>query len=53
MQAPLDTAPPPSPAPDTQGNLTAIAPDAARAHLDKLWDRLLDVDSLDKAAARA
>lgn len=36
---------------DGEGNLTAIAPDAARAHLDKLWDRLLDADTLDKAAA--
>lgn len=36
---------------DAQGNLTAIAPDEARAHLDRLWDRLLDVDRLDGAAA--
>jgi hypothetical protein len=36
---------------DGSGNLTAIAPDEARAHLDTLWDRLLDVDSLDRAAA--
>ncbi|MBC8012698.1 MAG: DUF3754 domain-containing protein [Methyloceanibacter sp.] len=36
---------------DADGNLTAIAPDEARAHLDKLWDRLLDVDSLDQEAA--
>jgi hypothetical protein len=33
--------------------LTAIAPDQARAHLDRLWDRLLDVDALDKEAALA
>ncbi len=36
---------------DAQGNLTAIAPDAAREHLDTLWDRLLDVDSLDRGAS--
>jgi hypothetical protein len=36
---------------DAQGNLTAIAPDEARAHLDQLWDRLLDVDHLDRANA--
>lgn len=36
---------------DAQGNLTAIAPDEAREHLDKLWNRLLDVDSLDRAAS--
>jgi hypothetical protein len=38
---------------DAEGNLTAIAPDEARAHLDKLWDRLLDTESLDRTAARA
>lgn len=37
---------------DNDRNLTAIAPDEARAHLDTLWDRLLDLDSLDQAAAR-
>jgi hypothetical protein len=36
---------------DAQGNLTAIAPDEARAHIDRLWDRLLDVDSLDRTCA--
>ena len=36
---------------DAQGNLTAIAPDEARAHLDTLWDRLLDVDGLDRATS--
>lgn len=36
---------------DADGNLTAIAPDDARAHLDTLWDRLLDSDSLDHAAS--
>ena len=36
---------------DPEGNLTAIAPDEARAHLDTLWDRVLDTDSLDHAAA--
>jgi hypothetical protein len=36
---------------DADGNLTAIAPEEARAHLDRLWDRLLDTDSLDQAAA--
>ncbi len=38
---------------DADGNLTAIAPAEARDHLDTLWDRLLDVDSLDKAASPA
>jgi hypothetical protein len=51
MAALLQTEPPPSPAPG--GNLTAIAPAQARDHLDALWDRLLDVDSLDKAACPA
>ena len=37
---------------DADGNLTAIAPGEARAHLDTLWDRVLDTDS-DYAAARA
>jgi hypothetical protein len=36
---------------DASGNLTAITPEDARAHLDRLWDRLLDVDMLDKAAS--
>jgi hypothetical protein len=35
---------------DAEGNLTAIGPKEARAHLDLLWDRLLDVDTLDHAA---
>jgi hypothetical protein len=34
---------------DAAGNLDAIGPDEARAHLDRLWDRLLDVDHLDRA----
>jgi len=38
---------------DAGGKFSAIAPEDARAHLDRLWDRLLDVDSLDKAASRA
>jgi hypothetical protein len=38
---------------DPDGNLTAIAPAEASDHLDTLWDRLLDVDSLDKAASPA
>jgi hypothetical protein len=38
---------------DGEGNLTAIAPEEARAHLDTLWDRVLDTDSLDHAAAPA
>ena len=38
---------------DAQGNLTAIVPDQAREHLDRLWDRLLDVETLDKEAAPA
>jgi hypothetical protein len=36
---------------DVAGNLDAIPPDETRAHLDTLWDRLLDVDRLDQAAA--
>jgi hypothetical protein len=35
----------------SDGTITAIAPEEARAHLDRLWDRLLDVDTLDKAAS--
>jgi len=35
----------------SDGTITAIAPEEARAHLDWLWDRLLDVDTLDKAAS--
>ena len=35
----------------SDGTITAIAPEEARAHLDLLWDRLLDVDTLDKAAS--
>lgn len=38
---------------DADSNLTAVAPDEARAHLDTLWDRLLDTDSLDQAAVQA
>ena len=38
---------------DEDGTLTAIAPAAARDHLDTLWDRLLDVDSLDNASSPA
>jgi hypothetical protein len=38
---------------DAQGNLMAIAPNQAREHLDRLLDRLLDVDTLDKEAAPA
>ncbi len=38
---------------DASGNLSAIAPDEARAHLDRLWDGLLDVDTLDRSAAPA
>ena len=33
------------------GTLVALGPPAAREHLDKRWDRLLDVDVLDEAAA--
>jgi hypothetical protein len=36
---------------DVNGNLTAVAPEDARARLDTLWDRLLDVDRLDQAAS--
>jgi uncharacterized protein DUF3754 len=36
---------------DADGNFSAIAPEDARAHLDRLWDRLLDVDSLDRQAS--
>ena len=35
---------------DADGRFSAIAPEDARAHLDRLWDRLLDVDSLDRQA---
>ena len=35
---------------DANGRFSAIAPEDARAHLDRLWDRLLDVDSLDRQA---
>jgi hypothetical protein len=35
---------------DASGNLDAIAPAEARAHLDKMWDRLLDTDTLAKAS---
>jgi uncharacterized protein DUF3754 len=38
---------------DADGKLSALSPAEARAHLDKLWDRLLDVDTLDKQAASA
>jgi Protein of unknown function (DUF3754) len=33
------------------GTLSALAPEQARSHLDRLWDRLLDVDMLDEAVA--
>ena len=36
---------------DPEGTLTAVAPEEARAHLDLMWDRLLDVDTLDRAAS--
>jgi hypothetical protein len=36
---------------DANGKFNAVAPQDARAHLDRLWDRLLDVDSLDRAAS--
>ena len=35
---------------DANGDLDAIAPEEARAHLDKMWDRLLDTDTLAKAS---
>ena len=38
---------------DKDGKFRAIAPEDARAHLDRLWDRLLDVDSLDRQATSA
>lgn len=38
---------------DASGNLSAAAPGEARAHLDALWDRLLDIDTLDKSSASA
>jgi hypothetical protein len=38
---------------DPDGNLTAIAPDEARAHLDTLWDRLLDEDRPEQAPPRS
>lgn len=34
---------------ETKGMATALGADAAQAHLDQLWDRLLDVDTLDRA----
>jgi hypothetical protein len=34
----------------SDGTITTVAPEKARAHLDRLWDRLLDVDTLDRAA---
>jgi hypothetical protein len=37
---------------DANGNLDALAPEEARAHLDRLWDRLLEADSLNAAAAQ-
>ena len=36
---------------DSDGTLTAVPPEEARAHLDVMWDRLLDVDTLDRAAS--
>jgi hypothetical protein len=36
---------------DADGKVSAIAPEDVRAHLDRLWDRLLDIDSLDRQAA--
>ena len=36
---------------DPDGTLTAVAPEEARAHLDLMRDRLLDVDTLDRAAS--
>jgi Protein of unknown function (DUF3754) len=38
---------------DAGGKFSAIAPEDARAHLDRLWDRLLDVDSLDRRSQSA
>ena len=32
---------------DGKGTATALGADAAQTHLDRLWDRLLDVDALD------
>jgi len=34
---------------DASGDLTALPPAEARAHLDRMWDRLLDADTLAKA----
>jgi hypothetical protein len=34
---------------DTKGNVTALDVDEAQVHLDRRWDRLLDVDTLDRA----
>jgi hypothetical protein len=34
---------------DEKGKLTALGVDAAQVHLDRHWDRLLDVDTLDGA----
>jgi hypothetical protein len=35
---------------DAAGNLTAIAPEEAREHLDRSWNRVLDVDALNQTA---
>jgi len=37
---------------DGEGKLSAITPEEARDHLDRLWDRLLDVDTLGRADSR-
>jgi hypothetical protein len=37
---------------DAAGKLTAIALEEARHHLDLLWDRLLDADTLDQTASQ-
>lgn len=34
---------------EAKGTAFALGADAAQAHLDQLWDRLLDVDTLDRA----
>jgi hypothetical protein len=33
----------------SKGNVTALDADEAQVHLDRRWDRLLDVDTLDRA----
>jgi hypothetical protein len=38
---------------DASGNMTALPPAEARRHLDRRWDRLLDIDTLDGTTTKA